>query len=152
MSITSKDYCNKLRELGAKLASGDLEEYRLDMTQLAEMMEPDEFMKISKGTSYSRTIINRVPEVKAVGAIRIKVEEDTFAKYYVFTLNRDVRRKVITNDDLPKIESTWRRKFIKQLLQTQPRISDLKGERLEGAAIALERFAAMLNEMTKEEI
>lgn len=152
MNHTSKDYCNKLRELGVKLANGELEEYRLDMTQLAEIMPPDEYSKISKGTSYSRTIINRVPEVKAVGAIRIKVEEDKFAKYYVFTLNRDVKRKVITNDDLPKIEASWRAKFIKQLLQTQPRISDLKGEQLEGAAIALERFANMLNEMTKEEV
>lgn len=149
--ITSKDYCNKLRELGVKLASGELEEYRLDMTQLAEIMEPDEYMKISKGTSYSRTIINRVPEVKAAGAVSIKVEEDVFARYYVFKLNRDVKKRILTTDDVADLESKWKTKFIRHLLQTHPRFTDMEGEKLEGAVEMIRRYEEMLNKIAKGE-
>lgn len=149
--ITSKMYCDKLRELGVKLANGEIEDYRLDMTQLGENMVADDFAKVSRGTSYSRTIINRVPEVKAVGSISIKVEEDDFAKYYVFTLNRDVKRKVLTNEDVEHIEQKAVAKALRGLMQTMPNIADLSGEKAEGALIMAQRYQAMIDNMIKGE-
>lgn len=150
MEFTTKDYCDWLRSLGAKLASGEIEEYRMSLLDLAEKLDGDGYYKVTRGTSYSRTIINRVPEVKAVGAISIKVDETPEDKFYVFTLNRDVKRKVLTTEDVDGLKEKWRTKFIAQLLSTQPRITDLQGDELKGAAIALERFAEMIQNMKGE--
>lgn len=149
--ITTKQYCDNIRALGKKLASGELDEYRLDLTELSENMDGDDFYKITRNISYTRTTINRVPEVKAAGSISIKIEEDEIARYYVFSINREPKRKVITNDDLPRLEQSWRNRFIKHLLKTTPRITDLEGEKLEGAAIAIERFIALVEDYAKEE-
>lgn len=101
--------------------------------------------------SYIRTTLNRVPCVKAVGKISVKLEENDGAMFYKVTINRDAKRKVLTSNDLDSLHAKWQAKFIKQLLNTQPRITDLDGDKLDGAAIALERFAEMLKDMIKEE-
>lgn len=150
MTMTTKDYCDNIRKVGRALASGEIKEYRMSLVDLAEHLSGDDYHKVTKNMSYTRTTINRVPEVKAVGTINIKIEESALDKEYVFTLNRDAKRKVITNEDLPRLEQSWKRKFIKHLLQTHPRFTDLEGEKLEGAVEMIKRYEEMLNEMSKE--
>lgn len=151
MEYTTKDYCDFLRNLGVKLASGEIAEYKLSLLDLAEKLDGDGYYKVTRGTSYSRTIINRVPEVKAIGAISIKVEETPEDKFYLFTLNRDVKRKVLTNEDVESIERKALAKGLQSLIDQPPRISDLQGDELKGAAIAIERFVALIGKMTKGE-
>lgn len=144
-----KEFCDKLREGAEMLASGKehifLREFDIQ-TMLGDSAE-------GINQSYIRTIMNRVPSVKAIGTIKIKrvIGSDELPDGYHITLNREPRRKVVTNDDLPKLEQSWKVKFINQLLKTSPMISDLRGEQLQGAAIAIERFAEMLKEMVKDD-
>lgn len=151
MEYTTKDYCDFLRNLGVKLASGEIEEYRLSLLDLGERLSGDDFYKVTRGTSYSRTIINRVQEVKAIGAISIKVEETADDKFYVFTLNRDVKRKVLTTEDVEAIERKAVTKALASLVQTMPNIADLAGEKAEGALIMAQRYQALINGMMKGE-
>lgn len=147
---TGKDYCEFLRHLGRALADGSLPEYKLDVTLLAEKMDADEHYKALRSTSYSRTIINRVPEVKAIGNISIKASEDTFAKYYTFTLNKEPRKRVITNDDLPHIKAKAVSKVLKRLIETIPNVMDLQGDELKGAQVAINRYHDMIRRITEE--
>lgn len=149
MTMTTKEFCDALRVQAATLASGEKAELEIKDFDLERALGI-EAGKIN--ASYIRTIMNRVPEVKAIGTVKVKRIKDDVdrADCYLVTVSRGTKRKVITNEDLPRLESSWRQKFIKQLLQTQPRITDLKGEQLEGAAIALERFINMIEQMGKE--
>lgn len=143
---TSKDYCDNIRELGAKMASGELQEYRLSLTALFEIMEPDDYHKVTKSISYTRTIINRVPEVKAVGSIQIRTEDNGDEKFYVFTLKTGSKKRIITEDDLPHLHNVEVNKALRKLIKNPPRITDLEGEALKGAAIAIERYIETIND------
>lgn len=151
MSDISKQFCDKLREAGAALGRGDVPEVKLPLHFIDNFFaaDPDSGSKITAG--YIRTIINRVPDVKAKGVVSVKRGEDeNYNPVYVITIKTDSKRKVITSEDLPALEAAWKAKFIKELLSKQPRITDLEGDKLAGAAIALERLAAMLEGMVKE--
>lgn len=146
----SKAFCDKLRQAGAALGKGEQSEIVLPLHFITVHFadEPEKAKSITPG--YIRTIINRVPEVKAVGSCSVKSGSDGDGNpAYIMTMKANTKRRVITSDDLPGLESRWRAKFIKHLLETTPRITDLQGDRLTGAAIALERFAAMLEKMAK---
>ena len=151
MTMTSKEFCDMLRVNAASLANGDVSELQIKELDLQCNIAPEDLRKIN--ASYIRTIMNRTPEVKAVGAVKVeRVRGDAdIPDCYRVTINKNPKRRLLTDEELPKLESKWRAKFIAQLLKTQPRISDLEGDRLEGAAIALERMNEMLNEMVKME-
>ena len=144
MAMTTKDYCDSLRQLGIKLASGELESYRLSLIDLAENMSGDDHYKVTRSTSYSRTIINRVPEVKAKGSISIKVVETETDKFFEFTLNTDPKRKVLTNSDIAEIEAKCLRRFARRHLNAMPWLADLEGDVLKGAMIGVQRFVEMI--------
>lgn len=138
------EFCNTLREVGEALASGEKEVVEIPKAWIEYNVTNGK----SITASYIRTIIGRVQAVKAIGAVSVKSREsDDGAKHFVISINRNPKRKMITSDELPELEASWRAKFIKHLLSTQPRITDLQGEQLNGAAIALERFAAMIEKM-----
>lgn len=146
--VSNKEFCDTLRDVGEKLASGERDEVLIPKSYIDMHVEGGD--KITP--SYIRMTINRVGSVKAKGSASVKVRaNEEGAKSFVITIKTDAKRKVITNDDMPRLEATWRKKFIKHLLATQPRITDLKGEQLEGAAIALERFMAMIEKMGEDE-
>lgn len=148
---TSKDYCEWLREIGRRLASGEFSEFRISLTDLASSLSGDDYYKITKNQAYSRTIINRVPEVKAVGAVRIRTEETDDNKEYVITLNRDVKRKVITNEDLPAVQAKAVEKFAARILASMPNVTDMQGDKLAGACEGISRYQEMIRNLVNEE-
>lgn len=150
MEMTTKEFCDQLRIQATRLANGELEKVTIKDWDL-EMALGGQASKIN--ASYIRTIMNRSPDVKALGTVKVKrIKDDVdMPDSYEITLCREPKRKVLTSDDVARLEAAWRVKFVKHLLATQPRITDLKGEQLEGAAIALERFMAMIEEMAKGE-
>lgn len=148
---TTKDYCDWLRELGRRLASGDIEEYKMSLIDLAGMLSGDDCYKITRSSSYSRTIINRVPEVRAAGRVSIKVEETEDDKFYVFSLNRDVKRKVITSEDLPAVQAKAVEKFAARILASMPNVTDMQGDKLAGACEGISRYQDMIRNLVNEE-
>lgn len=152
-SFTADEFRNKLREDVAALASGERQDIKIPL-DFFEHCEDDAIFAKKATPQYIRMIASRVPEVVQGGRISIKRlrDDDRGLDYYEIRFIKGVKpSKMISAADLPGLEKKWRAKFIKYMLQTQPRISDLKGEQLEGAAIALERFATMLNEMVEEQ-
>lgn len=150
MGMTAREFTAELEKAIVLVASGEKEEIRFSAGMITANVSPEEQGKLT--TAYMRMTLNRVPEVKAVGKVSIKTETDEDGlTQMVITINRNPRKKQLTTDDLDVLQAKWQAKFIKQLLNTQPRITDLDGDKLAGAAIALERFASMLNEMIKED-
>lgn len=150
MAMTAREFTAELEKAIVLVASGEKEEIRFSTGMITANVSPEEQGKLT--TAYMRMTLNRVPEVKAVGKVSIKtVTDDDGLTQMVITINRNPRKKQLTTDDLDVLQAKWQAKFIKQLLNTQPRITDLDGDKLAGAAIALERFAEMLKDMIKED-
>lgn len=150
MAMTAREFTAELEKAIVLVASGEKEEIRFSTGMITANVSQEEQGKLT--TAYMRMTLNRVPEVKAVGKVSIKtVTDDDGLTQMVITINRNPRKKQLTTDDLDVLQAKWQAKFIKQLLNTQPRITDLDGDKLAGAAIALERFAEMLKDMIKED-
>ena len=151
MTDLAKEFCNKLREAAVALANGHTEEIKLPIRFIGQHFGDDEKVK-SITPGYVRTIMNRVGEVKAVGSCSVKSGfDDEGDPVYIITLKRDTRRKVLTSDDVQALERKWRAKFIRELLNRPPRVTDLEGDELKGAAIAIERLCSMLESMKEGE-
>lgn len=147
--MTAREFVAKMEESIVKVVSGEHQEMKFSIAMMLSMVDQEEAEKLTP--AYIRTTLNRVPEVKATGKISLKtVSDDDGTKYYVVTVNKNPRKKQLTTDDLESLERKWQAKFIKYLLSVNPKISDLRGEQLEGAAIAIDRFAEMLKSMANE--
>lgn len=146
-----KQFCDGLRKAAAALASGKLETFELTDWGMEQGLAPDDMKKVN--ASYIRTIMNRSPDVKAIGTVKVRrVNDDPeLAPGFYITLNREPRRKVLTNDDVAEIEKRAVAKAFAQLLQTIPNITDLSGEKLEGAAVGISRYQAMIDQIAKGE-
>lgn len=150
-SFTAQEFRDNLREYAKSLANGEREVITIPL-DLFDHCEDDADFKRKMTPQYLRsTAIREVEHLGRISIKRVKDDDRGVDAYEIRFIKGVKESKAINSDALPKLEATWRKKFIKHLLATQPRITDLKGEQLEGAAIALERFAAMLNEMMEGE-
>lgn len=146
MKVTSKEFCKSLREQAGKIASG--EEVVLRSIDLERFLEQDDLRKIN--ASYIRMTLNRTPEIKEVGTVKVtRTDTALEGDGYRITINKATKRRVYTEKDIPEIKQRLREKIVKQIMKVQPKISDLKGDQLEGAAIALSRMSEMLEDMIK---
>ena len=143
----SKELCDKIREAGAALGRGDQDEIRLPYSYILGHFGGD-FEQANKiNSAYIRTIVNRVPEVKAAGRIRIKRVEDVDGVIFVMTINRDPKRKILTSEDIPAIERKACNKLVNRLLDFMPNIMHLDGDRRDGAMEGIALYQAMIKEM-----
>lgn len=147
---TTKEFCDSLRVLAKKLASGELPDYVITDATITDNLDDDDQKKIN--ASYIRTIMNRVPEVKEIGSVSItRTDPIEDAPGFKVTINRDAKRKVFTENDLPAIERRLKEKLLKGITSTMPNITDLEGEQLQGAAIAVKRYQDLIKTMVVEE-
>lgn len=146
---TTKDYCDHLRRIGKQLAEGEISSYELCWDGLFESLDPDDYDKITKSISYTRTIINRVPEVKVVGRVLVQIDKRDDGKYYVFTMKKGASKKVLVEDDLPHVRQIAVNKALRRLIACPPRISDLSEDEMRGAAIVIERYVEVMQDMIK---
>lgn len=146
MTMTMKDFCDGLRLAGDKLASGELEFFHLRDGDLEMNLSAEDLRKVRP--SYIRTIMNRVASVKELGTVKIaRADGIDLAQGYVITINRDTKRKVFTDKDLPSIKQKAVEKAINHILDVMPNIADLDGEQLQGAAIAIKRYQDLIRNM-----
>lgn len=146
---TTKEFCDSLRVLAKKLASGELPDYVITDATITDNLDEDDQKKIN--ASYIRTIMNRVPEVKEIGSVSItRTDPIEDAPGFKVSINRDAKRKVFTESDLPVIERRLKEKLLKGITSTMPNITDLEGEQLQGAAIAVKRYQDLLKAMAVE--
>lgn len=92
---TTKEFCDSLRELAKKLASGELDNYIIADALIEDNLDEQDRKKVN--ASYIRTIMNRVPDVKEIGTVSITrtdpVEE---APGFKVAINREAKRQVFT--------------------------------------------------------
>lgn len=140
---TTKEFCDSLRELAKKLASGELENYIIADALIDDNLDEQDRKKVN--ASYIRTIMNRVPDVKEIGTVSIArtdpVEETPGFKV---AINREAKRQVFTKNDIPALEKRIGERIAKRLLNTMPNITDLEGEQLQGAAIGIKRYQDLI--------
>ena len=143
MSMTMKEFCDGLRQAAGKLASGEIEFFHLRDGDLEMNLSGDDLRKVRP--SYIRTIMNRVAGVKELGTVKItRADGIEMAQGYVITINRDVKRRVFNEKDLPAIRQKAVEKAINHVLGVMPNVADLDGDQLQGAAIAIKRYQDLI--------
>ena len=73
-SMTAKEFCGQLCQGAIQIVNGEREEIRFPTVMIQAHVIPDDVAKVTP--AYMRTVINRVPEVKAAGRMSIKREQD----------------------------------------------------------------------------
>lgn len=147
---TTKEFCDNLRLLAKKLASGELPEYIITDATIDGNLDEQDQKKVN--ASYIRTIMNRVPEVKEIGTVSIsRTDPIEDAPGFRIVINREAKRQVFTKNDLPAIEKRMSERIAKRLLSTMPNITDLEGEQLQGAAIGIRRYQDLIKSIAEGE-
>ena len=141
--MNSKEFCNLLREIAIALAEGKQEVVEMPRAYIDANLDPTDAAKITP--SYARTIMNRLAEVKEVGSISVKYNQDVEGVMkFIFTLNKSQKRKVIyTKDDIPRIQA----KAIKQVLQVSPDMGHLEPEGVVVAVDIIKRYKDLIRNM-----
>ncbi|AXY85425.1 hypothetical protein HOU20_gp01 [Citrobacter phage Sazh] len=146
---TTKEFCDSLRELAKKLASGELDNYIIADALIEDNLDEQDRKKVN--ASYIRTIMNRITDVKEIGTVSITrtdpVEE---APGFKVAINREAKRQVFTKNDIPALEKRIGERIAKRLLNTMPNITDLEGEQLQGAAIGIKRYQDLIKSMVEQ--
>ena len=115
--MTSKEFCEKLREAARAAATGEV--IKLPVAYITMNVQAEDAKKLN--SSYIRTIMNRVPEVKEVGSVSVKKKtSDDGAEYYEIAINRDTKRRIVTTNDLPAIKEHEREKLVEMIMRISP--------------------------------
>lgn len=146
--LTSKEFCEMLRDGIGKVANGEMDELKINIAWLDDNLDPIDRKKITY--QYTRNTCDREANKYGKG-IRARTHKcnETGNDYWIIQLKGDKKARIVNEKDLPALEERWKRKFIEHLLKLQPRITDLEGDELKGAAIGIERFIAMIEDMAK---
>lgn len=153
MTKESNALTERLREMAVKLASGEYGNgVAVTYMLILELCDQD-FERAGKITAgYIRTIMNRVPEIKAKGAVSVKSEDhEQHGKYFAVTLNTDPKRRVLTSEDVEHIERKACNKFAKRLLGFMPNVMHLEGDKRGGAIEGIALYQDMIKKMAEDE-
>lgn len=148
--ITSTDFCEKLREGVRSMVNGDLPEIRVNSAWVEQNIDEEDAQKLTPAYLRNITVREAMKFGRSVG-LKTVTDDDTGNRIIIIRLKDSKKARVVNEKDIPHLESQWKRKFIKHLLKTTPRITDLEGDELKGAAIAIERFIAMIEEHAEGE-
>lgn len=149
--MSSKDFCDGLRDGARKLASGEKEStYLRDIDIQTVLGENAGRVKVTP--AYIRTTMNRVAEVKEVGSVSVRrvTGDPELPDGYRISLVKETRKRVFTDKDLPGIKQKANAKLVKELLNIMPNIADLEGEQLQGAAIGIKRYQDLIKSMVEQ--
>lgn len=129
-NITFND---KLRAAAKALAAGEQDEIIMTARFLEHEFEGKKCA--TNPSSYVRTTMNRVPEVKEVGTIKIKkstcddVDSDHFGiEIYTITLSKEKRKQVFTKEDVTRIKRQVEAKVAEKFLMVSPNLANYAPE------------------------
>lgn len=150
-NITTKQFCDGLRSEAGKLASGEKEVSVIEQYNIDAWLSEEDVKKIN--ASYIRTIMNRHPGIKEIGSVKVKRFDggDGDRARFEITLNREPKRKVFTEKDLPAIQDKAVKQAIKQIMIVSPDFSHLEPEGVVVAVDTLKRFKDLVRGMFKLE-
>lgn len=140
--MSDQSFGDQLRAAARMLASGERDEiimtdYQLQQASGKEKINP----------SHIRTTMAR--EVRTLGAISVKRITDPIG--YVCTFNPDPKKRAVASDELPAIKARAANKALKAIADVMPNLTDLGGEQLQGAIIAIQRYQDLIKKQIKEE-
>lgn len=149
-TMNMKEFCDKLREAAKKaIVDGNVP---LPLMFIMTKLDPDDARKVTAG--YIRTTVNRVPEVKEAGSISVRkrTNEDGVEYYDLVFVNGVSSRKTVYNkDQVNQAKQKAVDRMVEILLSISPSISDLEGDQLQGAAIAVKRYQEMIKKLVNRD-
>lgn len=149
MSKSSSEFSAWLRGEAARLANGEIGEIFFSDDQLDKVITENDRNKIN--ASYIRMVVNRVPDVKAVGRAKvIRTDGIDNPVGFMITINHEPKRKVFTEEDLPALENKIRNKLLKDLIGRNPKFTDMQDEALKVAVEMIRRYDEMFKSMMVE--
>lgn len=149
MKISSAEFSAMLRDAAVKLASGEENEMYISDDQLDKVLIEQDRNKVN--ASYIRMVINRVPEVKALGRAKITRTDGVDRPVgFLIEINHEPKRKIYTEEDLPALENKIRNKVLKDLIGRNPKFTDMQDEALAVAVEMIRRYDEMFKSMIVE--
>lgn len=149
MSKTSAEFSAWLRSEAVRLANGEIEEVFFSDMQLDSAITENDRKKIN--ASYIRTVMNRVSEIKAVGRVKVTRTNGLDNPVgFMITLNREPKRKVYTDEDMPAIKQKIRNQVLRDLVGRNPKFTDMQDEALAVAVEMIRRYDEMFKSMIVE--
>lgn len=149
MKISSAEFSAMLRGAAVKLANGEEKEMYISDDQLDKVLIEQDRNKVN--ASYIRMVINRVPEVKALGRAKITRTDGVDRPVgFLIEINHEPKRKIYTEEDLPALENKIRNKVLKDLIGRNPKFTDMQDEALAVAVEMIRRYDEMFKSMIVE--
>nr|DAU08378.1 MAG TPA: hypothetical protein [Caudoviricetes sp.] len=151
--IEKNAFCDKLRQYAVELAEGKHPQgVAVTYQMIVELFDMD-FSKADKiNPSYIRSIMSRVPELKAAGRLSIKpCVHDEYGKYFAITVDTSVKRRVISGDEIDQVKAKAVAKFANKIVGCMPNVMHLEGEAREGALEGIRLYQNMIREMMEGE-
>ncbi|HAK2374301.1 TPA: hypothetical protein H1940_004731 [Salmonella enterica] len=142
-------FAEKLRQAAKALASGDKKEIVIPAgyiaTELAGMKSGD------NPSSYVRTTMTRVPEVKAIGTVKIKKstcmddDSDLFGvEVFTITLSSERRKTVYSKADVERIKRRAVAKTAERFMMLSPNLANYAPEEYATIAKVMQELNAMV--------
>lgn len=150
-------FTDKLREAARALADGSKSEIVIPGGLLSQVLSGKK--AADNPAAYVRTTMIRVPEVKAVGTIKIKKSlcEDCESDYYgmeVFTvsLTQERRKTVYTKADVERIKRQAVNKAAERFMMLSPNLANYTPEEYATVAKVMQELNALtkINFVTEE--
>lgn len=131
--MEEQTFTENLRGAARALASGEKERVIIPTGVISMVLAGKKAAK--NPASYIRTTMNRVPEVKAVGSIKIKKsycndEESNHygGDIYTITISRGARKTVYTKADVERIKQQATSKAVDRFLTLSPNLANYAPE------------------------
>lgn len=146
MTASTKEFCDALRRYARKLATGEMETVLIPDSAIEDGLDEADQRKIN--ASYIRTVMNRVAEVKEVGAVSIsRTDGLDEAKGFKIVLNREAKKKVFTENDLPAIKRRARERLANEILNMSPDFTYQDDAQLLIAVKAVAQYKDMIRKL-----
>lgn len=144
--LTSKEFCDKLREGVQAMVAGSTPNMRINMAWLDMNIDPNDRQKLTY--QYVRNTMNREAE-KHGKAISIKSDtcDDTGHDFWIATLKDCKKARIVNEKDVPAIQARAVEKFAKQILNFMPNVMHLEGEERNGALEGIALYQKMIREL-----
>lgn len=140
--MSEQSFGDQLRTAARMLASGEREQITMTDFQIQQVTGKERI-----NPSHIRTTMGR--EVRTLGAISVKRMQDPPG--YICTFNPDPKKKAVPSDELPAIKVRAANKALKAIANVMPSLTDLDGEQLKGAMIAIARYQDLIKLNITEE-
>lgn len=148
--ITSKDFCEKLREGVSAMINGDMKEIVVHGKWLESNMDEESIEKLTP--QYLRNIATREANKYGKGIeMRSRTCDETGYRITTLRLKDCNKAKIVNEKDIPTIQAKAVEKFASKILNLMPNVMHLEGVERDGAIEGISLYQKMIRELLNGE-